>query len=177
MTDKNHRDDLNDPAEQSPEHEKLVAYLDGELDHQEAQQLETELANDPALRKQLQDLQRTWDMLDHLPTNEVDNSFTRSTIEMVLGEARKEYKVTKKRNWRRLKQCGLGIAVLTISTLIGYMSARHIYETPRRELIQNLDFYRNVDNYGNISDIELLEKLDQEALMPDALDSEDLDVE
>ena len=46
--------------------EELTAYLDGEVDAEHARRIEERLARDEGYRRQLQGLQRTWDMLDQL---------------------------------------------------------------------------------------------------------------
>ena len=76
--DQNHEDD----------HETLVSYLDGELDHAKTVEVENRLASDPEYRRQLQGLEKTWDMLDVLPAAEPNDSFTRSTLELVINDAK-----------------------------------------------------------------------------------------
>ncbi|MFO0455321.1 MAG: anti-sigma factor family protein, partial [Planctomycetota bacterium] len=66
--------------------DELVAYLDGELTAEQSQKIELRLASDPGYRERLRELERTWDLLDELPTGEPTESFTRITIELVLSE-------------------------------------------------------------------------------------------
>ncbi len=56
--------------------EKLSAYLDGELSARQRIKLEKELTQDPALRRELEELRRTSRMLRSLPTLAVPRSFT-----------------------------------------------------------------------------------------------------
>ena len=46
--------------------QELVAYLDGELDAETSTRVEQRLTEDDDYRTQLQQLQRTWDLLDEL---------------------------------------------------------------------------------------------------------------
>ncbi len=70
--------------------EELVAYLDGELESQAAQRLETMLATDERARQRLSQLAVSWDLLDQLPRATVDDLFTRTTVEMVAVAAEDE---------------------------------------------------------------------------------------
>ena len=57
----------HDPA--SPEahlREELVAYLDGELDSEQSRKIERRKAVEPNARRMMQELDRTWHMLDAL---------------------------------------------------------------------------------------------------------------
>ena len=55
--------------------EALSAYIDGELPARGQAQLERELAQDPALRAELDELRRTAQMLHSLPTVAIPRSF------------------------------------------------------------------------------------------------------
>ena len=66
--------------------QQLVAYLDGELDPQQSRRIEEMLANDPEVQKSLQQLDRTWGLLDELDTSEVSSEAAQSTLEMVALE-------------------------------------------------------------------------------------------
>ena len=70
--------------------EELVAYLDGELDGEAAHRMEHRLASEEAVRRRLQQLAQSWDLLDQLPRTTVDDAFTRSTVEMVALAAEEE---------------------------------------------------------------------------------------
>ena len=71
-------------------YEQLVAYLDGELDAETSKQVERRLTENVEYRRELQQLQRAWDMLDELPRAEVGNAFTRTTVEIVVLSAAQE---------------------------------------------------------------------------------------
>ena len=72
--------------------EELSAYLDGELDEASVQRVEKRLADDAGYLAEMQSLQQTWDMLDQIPVTEPNRSFTKTTMEMVVGQARQESK-------------------------------------------------------------------------------------
>lgn len=64
-----------------PPAEDLVAYLDGELDEQSTQAVESRLTQDAALRDEANALKRTWDLLDYLPKHEPSPTFTTRTLD------------------------------------------------------------------------------------------------
>lgn len=69
--------------------EALTAYLDGELPAAEAAQLEKRLVDEPEMRKRLATLRHAYDMLDELPETPQNNSFTQTTMELVLADVKK----------------------------------------------------------------------------------------
>jgi hypothetical protein len=75
--------------------EELTAYLDGELSPELSADLERKLVDDESLRKRLADLRKAYDMLDDLPQAAPRQSFTQTTIEMVVADLRRsnEYSV------------------------------------------------------------------------------------
>ncbi len=60
--------------------EKLVAYLDGELPESDARDIEQSLASDPAMRAEVEQLNRAWDMLDLLPRPNASGEFSSRTL-------------------------------------------------------------------------------------------------
>src|SRR4051812_1944661 len=65
------------------EREELVAYLDGELDEEQAHSVEARISMDPTLRAEAETLKRAWDMLDYLPRPEPSPSFTNRTLDRI----------------------------------------------------------------------------------------------
>lgn len=69
--------------------EELTAYLDGELSANAAADLEARLVNDESLRQRLAELRKAYDLLDDLPLSTPRQSFTQTTIEMVVEDLRR----------------------------------------------------------------------------------------
>lgn len=69
--------------------EELTAYLDGELSPELSANLERKLVQDEDLRKRLADLRKAYDLLDDLPQAAPRQSFTQTTIEMVVADLRR----------------------------------------------------------------------------------------
>ncbi len=60
--------------------ERLVAYLDGELPESDARDVEQSLASDPAMRAEVEQLNRAWDMLDLLERPNASGEFSHRTL-------------------------------------------------------------------------------------------------
>ncbi|TWU19716.1 anti-sigma factor family protein [Allorhodopirellula heiligendammensis] len=66
--------------------ELLVAYLDGEVTREERDQIENRLVADDSLRVRLQNLQRSWDLLDWLPSPTVNERSVETTLQLVVAD-------------------------------------------------------------------------------------------
>ena len=53
--------------------------------------MEHRLASEETVRRRLQQLAQSWDLLDQLPRTTVDDAFTRSTVEIVALAAEEEF--------------------------------------------------------------------------------------
>lgn len=145
--------------------EDLVAYLDGELDSTAARTVERRLAQDAQYRHQLQQLQRSWDLLDHLPKAHVDQSFTQSTVAMVVVKAEDEVtKLVTARSRRRQVAFWLSLAGAAGAFLAGYALAAWYGDRDNRRLLQDLLVIRNIDEYRYAETVEFLRALDREGL-------------
>jgi hypothetical protein len=61
--------------------EELVAFLDGELPADEAEQVEEKLSLNPQVRREADTLRKAWDLLDLLPRPEPRSDFASRTVE------------------------------------------------------------------------------------------------
>lgn len=145
--------------------EQLVAYLDGELDPEAARRIEQRLASDPAFRARLQQLQRTWDLLDDLPRSEATSTFTRSTVEMVAVQAENDLRSSTNSAWLRPWIVGLvGIAGVCVAALLGYQVSRSIWPSADEALLRDLPVVERVDVYLHAGNVEFLRTLQEEGL-------------
>jgi anti-sigma factor RsiW len=107
--------------------DELVAYLDGELDRDANRHVERRLSQDAGYRDRLRRLQQTWDLLDHLPPADVDESFTQSTIAMVAVRAANEHRDVASRGRRQRHLWFAGIALGTALTFaFGFAATRWV---------------------------------------------------
>ena len=65
--------------------EQLVSYLDGELESDQVAEMEQRLRQDSDLRRQAEQLDRTWGMLDVLEPVAASEQFSRQTMETVVA--------------------------------------------------------------------------------------------
>ena len=150
--------------------EELVAYLDGELDDAACERVEQRMASDPAYRLELQRLQRTWDYLDGLPETPLDETFTRSTIEMAAVVASQEIaQVERAAPARRQARAVLAASLLLVSLLAGFALTAAIWPDPNRELVRDLAIIENLDQYRYVEDVQYLRTLQASDLQLDEL--------
>ena len=168
---------MADPDDNSitsdPDHEQLVAYLDGEVDTATAQAVEERLARDSGFRQSLNGLQRSWDLLADLPQPTADESFTKTTVEMVALQVDNDIQ-QEQATWfkyRNLRWLAGGAAV-AVSLAIGFFAFRYWLDTPNRQLKADLPVIERVDVYQHIDNLQFLEQLKQEGLFDEPVDEE-----
>jgi anti-sigma factor RsiW len=151
------------------EDDPLVAYLDGELDAAETARIEEQLASDAAMRARLQQLQRTWDLLDSLPVLRTGDAFTKSTMELAVQQVRRDR--DRRRSWLMRWAPGLALcAVMILASAAAYQATRYVREAENRELVRDLRIIENIDLYRSmdrtIDQLEFLKRLDESKLFP-----------
>jgi hypothetical protein len=158
------------PSEFSPlDEEELVAYLDGELDDAACERVERRLAADAEYRRELRRLERTWDCLDQLPETQVDEIFTRSTIEMVALAASQEIEQTRQTApRRRLARAILLAGGLFLALLVGFAATTALWPDPTRQLVRDLPLLEHLEQYRSLDDVEFLRALAAAGLFADA---------
>ncbi len=145
--------------------EELVAYLDGELDSEASLRVERRLAADPEYRRALQELEKAWELLDTLPRAEPDESFTRTTIEMVAVSAANDVDDLKLRQRRRRAMAILGMAAsIVVAALAGFGAIYWTATAPNRELVRDLPVIENMEYYRHADSLEFLRRLDEQGL-------------
>ncbi len=159
-------------AEASSDQDALVAYLDGELDAAGVQQVEERLARDDTYRQMLQELQRSWDLLDDLPQQAADEALTRTTVEMValqtvddMEQAQPRWK--RRRRWQQLLAVALGLSGLCCS----YWLVRSWLDRPNRQFLEDLPVIERVDLYQYVDNLAFLEALADEGLFDEDVDA------
>jgi anti-sigma factor RsiW len=145
--------------------ERLVAYLDGELAETEKEVLEQKLTEDLVLRRELESIDRAWQLLDELPRSRMDQSFTASTIEMIATKAAEDVVAGPWGVLRRHKVRILGAAAAVAAVVIGYLTVWAV-PNPNENLIRDYDLLRHYDEYFEVQDMEYLEMLVREGVFP-----------
>ena len=143
----------------------LVAYLDGELDAAQTRAVEKRLSQDSGFRRQLRELQRAWDLLDHLPTADVDESFTRTTIAMVAVSASDDVERVAVRRGRRKRWMGwTGTVAAATAFAAGYVAVWVLVSRENRRLLRDMPVIERMDQYRYADNVEFLRQLEHEGL-------------
>jgi len=144
---------------------QLVAYLDGELDGDSSRRIEELLSTEPGVRRELKQLERTWDLLDRLPRAELDAGFASSTVEMVAisaaAEVEKQQAADPK---RRLRTWLLGACGGLAAAVAGFVLASQVWPHPNEQLLVDLPILEELEAYRHAEDIDFLRKLQSEGL-------------
>lgn len=160
---------MNDKVPNQPQRdlettELLTSYLDGELPDAKRIEVESRLNADQEFRAELQELQRTWDMLDELPRSEVKHSFTKSTLELVIKDATREAARERTRSWAwPLRICTL-VAIPIFAFAFSNLVTDFFRNAEHRELVNNLPLIENVYYYETANDFEFLRALKKSGL-------------
>ena len=145
--------------------EELIAYLDGELDSERRHRIEEQLSDNAALRQRLKELQQAWDLLDELPRDHVDDTFAKSTVEMVAIHAEAEVDASARAagRWKLAAWC-LGLAGATVAAVAGFSLAHLQLSQPNRTVVKDLPILEHLDAYQNAGSIDFLRTLENEGL-------------
>jgi hypothetical protein len=156
--------------------EDLVAYLDGELEDPASRRLEERLANDEKARERLRALASSWNLLDHLPRAALDEAFARTTVELLVAEARKEIAaeqaalpLRKRRRWIAAAVAGLAAA------MIGFIAVFVAWPNENEKLLRDLPVVKNLELYDvtpKEGAIEFLRDLESQDLFVDDVTGE-----
>ena len=153
---------MNQPSDLNPElREKLVAYLDGELDETGAQEIERTLAQSPDVRREVDDLTRTWDMLDALPRARTTEEFTERTLSTI--HVTEEDIQPSEGRWRRhVRRAGLmaaWAAGLSTAACLSFLLTNRWIPTESDVLLEELPIVRELDVYTEVDNLEFLKEL------------------
>jgi hypothetical protein len=156
---------INDPSNaESPLDEQLVAYLDGELDPESRSRIESLLAADPEVRRRMQSLEQTWDLLDELDAEPLGERFTRTTLEMVAVAAGEDVEKDRAEAPRRRRRWLLAAGGSLLAALtVGFLAVAFGFD-PNRQLLEDLPVLENLDEYRQVESMEYLLILREEKL-------------
>ncbi len=148
--------------------EQLVAYLDGELDEARAAAVERRLRHDPRLRREAEQLDRTWSLLDVLEPVTAGSHFSQQTVQTVVAECAPAAGSVRS-PWRRLwsqvllqqaagwfligmlgTAAGLGVSLLRGEPAVSQRS---------EAILRNLDMLRRYPDYARIPSVDALRQL------------------
>ena len=158
-------DDQNRKVDQ----ETLVAYLDGELSETETVEVEKLLTTSAELRQQLNGLERTWDLLDELPEVEASELFTRSTMEMAIGDQVQTVLRRRRKFWTIPLRIAIMILVPVMACLGTYAVTKWRQKAPIRSLVADMPLLSNYELYESVKTIEFAKLLYENGVFSESM--------
>lgn len=150
----------------------LVAYLDGELDHEAAVAIERLLAASPEVRREAELLSRTFELLEELPHVATSKEFTARTLSAIKVNRIEKSGSGAVRLWsqpmRRAVVAAGSVCALVAAALVGYLSTNRWIPDRSEALIRDLPVIENVDKYAEVEDIAFLRALERSEMFNDS---------
>jgi hypothetical protein len=166
---------MTTPPEPDPD-DDLIAYLDGELDDDAAEAVESQLANDPAARTRADEYKRSFDLLDYLPKSEPSSTFATRTMTRLMPTAAAsgpQPVVARRKAWPEvLAWCLLGLLAGGLA-FAGHRGWRAATTPPPADLplsdlavIEHLPLYAGVDDVGFLRGLVAADLFDTDSADP-----------
>lgn len=144
------------------EREDLIAYLDGELDDETTQRLETKISQNAAARTEIEELKRSWALLDVLPRPQASEQFTNRTMDRLATVQLASARRSRFRRW--LVATGWA-ASLIVAGVGGYWTVAHWPKpTPiepaaeDRRLMEHKEYWHHYENVESVDFLKALER-------------------
>lgn len=153
----------DDKREDQPDDE-LVAYLDGELDPEQSAIVERRLSEETDYRLRLAQLQRAFDLLEQLPRADVEESFTRSTMELVVVAETEQLQQQQVQQPQRIWNWVLMATCLICASLATYLFVSTATASQNRRLVEDLPVIEDFDLYRYADNMDFLRMLDSQGL-------------
>jgi len=139
----------------------LVAYLDGELDDAQSRAIATKLTHSTTARREVEALEKTWELLEYLPRAQAPEDFTARTLteiqQLAQRGGRREWAVQHAA--RRFMTGGAwGVGALLVFVL-GYAATRWAWPDPTARLSRDLPIAEHLDEYRDVGSMQCLERL------------------
>lgn len=141
--------------------ENLVAYLDGELNEAEQRALATKLTQSISARREIEALQATWELLEHLPRPSLSPEFTAHTLSEI-DRAPETWSRTLLPWARFLLRAAACLLAALFMFGAGFVATRYLWPDPTSRLADRLSLAEHLDEYRAIGgDFEFLRQLDR----------------
>ncbi|MCA8990354.1 MAG: hypothetical protein KDA69_01970 [Planctomycetaceae bacterium] len=154
--------------------DNLVAYLDGELDESGTRRIEGVLGQSSVARTDVEQLARTYDLLDELDTPKASESFTERTIASAKLEQIKPS--LAQHPWfvflRRVSPIGGWAIVMVVAAAIGFSITRLGVPQDDDVLLENYPVIKELDVYSETGNYEFLDRLSREQELLDQMSRE-----
>jgi anti-sigma factor RsiW len=149
----------------------LVAYLDGELTERDEQVLATKLSQSVSGRREMEALQKTWEMLDLLPRPMAPQDFAGRTLTEIqkLDMQGARFASAASSAAKRTGIVLASAAALLLSLGVGYAATRWLWIDPTARLATELPLAEHLDEYRDAGSFEFLELLDQSSAFGESM--------
>jgi anti-sigma factor RsiW len=139
----------------------LVAYLDGELSEVESRVIATKLSHSVTARRELESLEKTWELLEYLPRPSPPENFTERTLTAVqaLDLAGGRWETALKRSVQGLGRVGLWVVAWLLAFGLGAAVTRFAWPNPTDRLARNLSLAEHLDEYRDVTNHAFLQEL------------------
>lgn len=161
-------------GEEDPQVVELVAYLDGELPASDADRVEQLLLKNAAMRKNVESLDRTWQLLSTLEEATVSGEFTQKTLASISAVSAESSGVSRTggQRWRPVVISRLVLIRGLIWFLAGFIGCsaglvlsrkvrRDLTSPADAEILNHLDLYLEYPKLWRIPDEEFLREVSE----------------
>ncbi|MES1213459.1 MAG: hypothetical protein ABUL64_02640, partial [Singulisphaera sp.] len=122
---------------------------------------------DPHVREEVWQLERSWQMLDELPRTQVDESFTRSTVEMIALRAEEDLVAVQSEIPRRKRRLAIVAGgLLLVAAAAGFLTIKTLNRRGEESMLRDLPVAEDLDQYRVIQDVEFLRALHSRGFQP-----------
>ncbi len=143
------------------ERSNLVAYLDGELNDAESRRIATKLTQSLTARREVEALQKTWDLLDLLPKPKASEDFTARTMTVATQQPDNLVGTMATDIVRRIGVVLTCLALAAVLFGVGYFFVLRLLPNPTARLARDLPIAESLDEYRDVGTFRFLELLDQ----------------
>lgn len=139
----------------------LVAYLDGELNEAESRAIATKLTQSATARREIEGLQKTWELLEHLPRARASDAFSERTLTEVrrFDEQGGKIETAFKHAAGRFAAVAAWALVFVAVAGASYAAARWAWPDPSARLVRELPVAEHLDEYRDVKDFDFLDAL------------------
>jgi hypothetical protein len=143
----------------------LVAYVDGELPEGHARTIATKLTKSATARREVEMLQKTWELLDYLPLPQVTEKFSEKTLSQIrrLESQAGKWDPLLATWFSRLGRLAVYLLLGLIFFGLGYSVTRWVWPDQTERLVRDLTLADHLDEYLEIGTFEFLTRLAESA--------------
>lgn len=144
------------------ERANLVAYLDGELNEAETRAIATKLTLSMTARREVEILQKTWEMLELLPRPQASPELVSRTLTGVRTlEDRVERHYSSVGDWgRRAVRVALVAGLAAVVFAVGWLATTQLWPDPTARLARDLTLAEHLEEYQAVGSFEFLQELE-----------------